>query len=107
MFRFAHLSPLKALAYGSAAAAFALSVSLLSLSQTPHTEPAAASVTAEYYAALSGWQVVIYQHGRTQPILHTEIDVRTLPDADRKLLEAGLPLANVDAVSRLLEDYGS
>ena len=49
--------------------------------------------------------MVIYVTGRPEPVLVTEIDARSLPDADRKLLEDGLPLEDAADVNRLLEDY--
>lgn len=77
-------------------------------------EPAAAEAAQTvvikqplYYAALTGEQVTIYLAGREEPVLITDIDARTLPDADRAALAAGIPLDGMEAVQRLLEDYGS
>ncbi|MGM9612042.1 MAG: hypothetical protein ACI3XZ_00910 [Butyricicoccus sp.] len=99
---------LRALAYGGAATAFVLSLWLLGASSglKEMASPAAATAgTPSYYAALVDDHVVIYVTGRSDPVLVTEIDARTLPDADRKLLEDGLPLDNAADVNRLLEDY--
>lgn len=95
------------LAYGGAAAAFTLSLWLLGASDglnQPAAAPAAGSLPS-YYAALVNEHIVIYLNGRTEPVLVTEIDARTLPDADRTLLENGIPLENAAEVNRLLEDY--
>lgn len=109
MNRFAPSSPLRMLAYGGATTAFILSLWLLGASREPlqPMQYTVAQTAPGYYAALVDQHVVIYLNGRTDPVLVTDIDVRTLPDADRLMLEKGLPLASADDVSRLLEDYGS
>ena len=40
-------------------------------------------------------------------VIRTDIDVRTLPAADREALEDGILLSDAQALARLLEDYGS
>lgn len=109
MNRFASASPLRMLAYGGAITAFVLSLWLLGTAGNLNQpiQPVAAQVAPGYYAALADHHVVIYLNGRPDPVLVTDIDVRTLPDADRVLLEKGLPLAGAEEVNRLLEDYGS
>lgn len=101
-------SPLRALAFGGAALAFVFSLWLLAASQTQMpAEPVSAAAVSEagYYAALSGNQVAIYLNGRAEPVLITDIDARTLPDADRERLAEGIPLDGAADVNRLLEDY--
>ena len=51
--------------------------------------------------------VAVFAVGGHEPVTTTEIDVRTLREADRALLGAGLPAANSDEVLTLLEDLGS
>ena len=51
--------------------------------------------------------VAVFAVGGHEPVTTTEIDVRTLREADRALLGAGLPAANRDEVMTLLEDLGS
>lgn len=51
--------------------------------------------------------VAVFAVGGHEPVTTTEIDVRTLREADRALLSAGLPAANRDEVLTLLEDLGS
>ncbi len=51
--------------------------------------------------------VAVFAVGGHEPVTTTEIDVRTLREADRALLGAGLPAANRDEVLTLLEDLGS
>ena len=45
--------------------------------------------------------------GESKPVTTTDINVRTLREADRALLSAGLPAADKDEVLTLLEDLGS
>lgn len=72
---------------------------------SPARTAAAASASPSYYAGLSDNRVVIYVNGKAEPVLVTDIDVRTLPDTDRRQLAKGIPLANTADVNRLLEDY--
>lgn len=98
----------RTLGYAGAAAAFALSLWLLSASKEIQPDSPAAQTAGQapgYYATLVDHQIVIYLNGRAEPVLITEIDARTLPDADRELLENGIPLENAADVNRLLEDY--
>ena len=60
---------------------------------------------AQYLARTSGSRVVIYRTGRSEPVMVTEIDVRTLPDADQEALAHGIELADATALAHLLEDY--
>lgn len=91
------------------AAALALSVFLFRMPLSDRSEPilAAAANESSYYASVVNNHVAIYLRGQNEPVLITEIDARTLPDADRKLLQDGLPLENAADVNHLLEDYGS
>lgn len=52
-------------------------------------------------------RLVVYREGADVPLVRTSIDTRTLPQADRDALAAGVPLADAAALARLLEDYGS
>lgn len=104
------LSPLWLLAFGGAVAAFAFSLWLLgSARELASPETAAAAAPADtgpgYYAALSDNHIVIYLNGRAEPVLVTDIDARTLPDADREQLAQGIPLPDAASVNQLLEDY--
>ncbi|MDR3766528.1 MAG: BofC C-terminal domain-containing protein [Butyricicoccus sp.] len=103
-------SPFWLLAFGGAAAAFLFSLWLLFASQqlTPTDTATAAATTSSppsYYATLSDNHVVIYLHGQSEPVLVTDIDARTLPDADREQLEQGIQLDGAADVNQLLEDY--
>ncbi len=51
--------------------------------------------------------VAVFAVGGQEPVTTTEIDVRSLREADRALLGAGLPAADRDEVLTLLEDLGS
>ena len=68
----------------------------------PRTMDDAAVVLKEYDGC-----VAVFAVGGHEPVTTTEIDVRTLREADRALLGAGLPAANRDEVLTLLEDLGS
>lgn len=88
----------------SAAIVLTFSLWMLSGPAAPDTAQTAGSMPA-YYAAIAENRVVIYITGRAEPVLVTEIDARTLPDADRALLEDGIFLKSAADVNRLLEDY--
>ena len=71
-------------------------------------QPSSNSVSADFtqYTAKSvGNQVVIYETGRSEPVLLTGIDIRTLPEADRQALAVGIGLQDATALAHLLEDY--
>ena len=51
--------------------------------------------------------VAVFAVGESKPVTTTDINVRTLREADRALLSAGLPAADKDEVLTLLEDLGS
>lgn len=101
----------------AALAAFACAIWLLIAVFLPAapSDPAAVAAASgstdvsrpRYYAALEGTQVAIYLPGQDAAVLVTEIDMRTLPDADQQALSEGIPLDGMDAVNQLLEDYGS
>lgn len=58
-----------------------------------------------YTAKSVGHQVVIYQNGRSDPVLMTGIDIRTLPPTDQEALEQGISLRDATELAHLLEDY--
>ena len=51
--------------------------------------------------------VAVFAVGESKPVTTPDINVRTLREADRALLSAGLPAADKDEVLTLLEDLGS
>ena len=51
--------------------------------------------------------VAVFAVGEKEPVTMTDIEVRTLRETDRALLNAGLPAADKDEVLTLLEDLGS
>lgn len=51
--------------------------------------------------------VAVFSADGGGPLTTTEIEVRSLREADRQLLGAGLPAADRDEVLTLLEDLGS
>lgn len=68
--------------------------------------PAASSSPIPLYTVRAvGNRVVIYQTGLEQPVIVTEIDLRSLPDADQAALRKGITLADATALAHLLEDY--
>lgn len=78
----------------------ALPVRTLSSATTP-------TVATGYVAGVLDNRLAIYIAGQDKPALVTDIDVRTLPQADQAALRAGLPVASDEALAHLLEDYGS
>jgi len=64
---------------------------------TPSPEP--------YVASSDGGRLVIMKGGEL--VMETDIDVRTLPSADREVLEQGIVLNDEEALAHLLEDYSS
>lgn len=87
-------------------------LSVHSVHAAPKTQTTAAPASDEssiitYYATVIGNYVVIYKDGDTEPMMTTDIDVRTLPEADKKLLNQGIILSDETAISNFLEDYGS
>ena len=71
-------------------------------------QSSSSSVSADltqYTAKSVGNQVVIYETGRSDPVLMTGIDIRTLPEADRQALADGIRLQDATALAHLLEDY--
>ncbi len=67
----------------------------------------AVATSTRYLAKAQGTQVAIYVTGSDTPAFLTDIDVRTLPQADREALAQGIALASEEALAHLLEDYGS
>ena len=52
--------------------------------------------------------IAVYRSGRLrEPIAVTDIELRTLRDADREKITEGLPAADQREVQELLEDLGS
>lgn len=60
-----------------------------------------------YTAKSVGHQVVIYENGRSDPVLITGIDIRTLPVTDQEALSQGISLRDAIELAHLLEDYDS
>ena len=50
--------------------------------------------------------LLVVSHGG-EVVIRTDIDIRTLPAADREALEQGILLSDTEALAKLLEDYGS
>lgn len=67
------------------------------------TVPAPASYTAKTL----DYQLAVYLKGQETPAFITDIDVRTLPEADRAALSTGIVLDSDEALAHLLEDYSS
>lgn len=64
-------------------------------------------ISEKYYACLVGNYVVIYKDGQTEPYMTTDIDVRSLPETDKKMLIQGIILSDETAINHFLEDYGT
>lgn len=84
-----------------------LAVILLLFSLLCPSPPASGTPLPEtrYTAKSVGHQVVIYQNGRSDPVMMTGIDIRTLPPTDRQALSQGIALRDATEIAHLLEDY--
>ena len=71
---------------------------------TPGAVPVSAAVAP--YVAQSENGLLVVSHGG-EVVIRTDIDIRTLPAADREALEQGILLSDTEALAKLLEDYGS
>lgn len=71
---------------------------------TPDAVPVGA--TEAPYVAQSENGLLVVSHGG-EVVIRTDIDIRTLPAADREALEQGILLSDTEALAKLLEDYGS
>lgn len=92
------------------AVVLALALSLTAIMRRPESQAVMvdAEVSFSGYTAISEHNlIVIYRNGEEEPMLFTNIDVRSLPATDQEMLESGISLADADDISRLLEDYGS
>lgn len=67
--------------------------------------PVMAETAFPYVATSENGTLIVQQAGET--VIRTNIDTRALPQADREALDAGVTLADADALAKLLEDYGS
>lgn len=71
---------------------------------TPDAVPVSAAEAP--YVAQSENGLLVVSHGG-EVVIRTDIDIRTLPAADREALEQGILLSDTEALAKLLEDYGS
>lgn len=67
-----------------------------------HSEQA---VPVSYTAVSEDGRLTVYRDGAL--LMRTEIDTRSLPQADRDALNRGVILSDAEALAKLLEDYGS
>lgn len=52
-------------------------------------------------------KIAVFEAGSSEPIKITDTDIRILPQADKKLLETGIPADSLSDISKILEDYCS
>jgi len=95
------------LVFPLAAALIGLSAYALTREYTPEPLPASAPAvsTAKYAARIVEGRVAIYRAGARYPMEITDIEAASLPRADQEALEAGIDLADEEAIAHLLEDY--
>ena len=62
---------------------------------------------AEFFLREYDGCVAVFAAGENSPMTMTDIDAKSLREADRALLNAGLPCENRDEVLTFLEDLGS
>ncbi|MBR5941774.1 MAG: hypothetical protein IKZ81_00335 [Clostridia bacterium] len=71
--------------------------------ETASTEaPAGGYVLREYEGAIG-----VFASGSSVPVSVIDVDVRTLPEADRAALANGIFAADEDELNRRIEDYSS
>ena len=62
---------------------------------------------AEYYLRDCDGLIGVFRGESSRPLSLTDIKTETLNEADRRLVAAGIPAENREALVRLLEDLGS
>lgn len=74
-----------------------------------HGENAAAEASAHggYMLREYGGIIGVFSAGGSEPISVIDVDVRTLPEADRRALASGVFAADEDELNRRIEDYSS
>lgn len=80
----------------------------LTHSEIPEPLPASAPAEeprAKYAARVVDGRVAIYRADARYPMEVTDIEIASLPRADREALEKGIDLADEEAIAHLLEDY--
>lgn len=89
----------------TALAAMAASVVMGTLAVTvPETR---AAETEGYIVKSWCGKVAVYSTGGAEPVETTDIELKNLPSADRKQLEAGIFIQNDEELAQILEDLGS
>ncbi len=69
---------------------------------------AARAESALYYLRESGGYVAVYETARSrEPLRVTKIELRCLRNADRAMVQAGIPVLSRQELLLLLEDLGS
>ena len=72
------------------------------------TRSSCSADSAEYYLRDSNGRVAVYAGRRDKsPLSVTAIETAGLRSADRAMLRGGIPVADTQALLRLLEDLGS
>ena len=95
------------------AAALSASAALSGIAGTPERaeEPGivwpGGSEDAEFILREYNGCIAVFSAAGGRPLTETDIEVRSLREADRALLHAGLPCADGAEVLELLEDLGS
>ncbi len=88
-------------------AVFAIGTYNSKTDEIPEPVPVSAekAVDEPFVASAKNGRVVIFRGNEL--IMRTDIDVRTLPQADQLKLENGVTLDDEESLARLLEDYAS
>ncbi len=94
-------------AAGLAAIAAALSVSGFALAAAPAEKVESAAETPGYIVGSAEGKVAVFPPDGGDPVKMTEIELKSLPRADRSALENGIFVENDDELARILEDLGS
>ncbi|MBP3435173.1 MAG: BofC C-terminal domain-containing protein [Clostridia bacterium] len=70
---------------------------------------ATTAVTSSYARMLKEWdgQVALFIAGESEPLTVYEVDVRTLPEEEQRLLKDGVAVNSEEELAAILENYTS
>ena len=63
------------------------------------------AVTFSFLLGVHKGNIALWKHGNPEPVEIYPVQSMMLPISDQQALEAGIPIKNVDELTRLLEDY--
>ena len=94
-------------AAGLAAIAAAVSFSGFALAAAPSDSAGSGAEAPGYIVGSAEGKVAVFPPDGGDPVKMTDIELKTLPGADRNALEDGIFVENDEELARILEDLGS